>query len=65
MIEWRLYTQVKIKIKLITGQTIRFIGGIDYHFERDLLVIDVGSYQYQYQFKDMKYFYISTKHEGL
>lgn len=56
---------MKIKVKLITGQTIRFIGGIDYHFERDLLVIDVGSYQYQFQFKDMKYFYIGTKHEGL
>ena len=56
---------MKIKVKLITGQIIRFIGGIDYHFERDLLVIDVGSYQYQYKFTDMKYFYIGIKHEGL
>ena len=56
---------MKIKIKLLTGQTIRFIGGIDYHFERDTLVIDVGSYRYEYIFKDIKYFYIGTRHEVL
>ena len=56
---------MKIKIKLLTGQTIRFIGGIDDHFEKNLLIIDVGSYQYQFEFNEMKYFYIGTKHEGL
>lgn len=54
---------MKIKIKLLTGQTIRFIGGIDYHFEKDILVINVGSYEYQYRFADMQYFTIGTRHE--
>ena len=51
---------MKIKLKLITGQTVRFIGGIDYHFEKDVLVINVGSYEYQYRFRDLKYFTIGT-----
>lgn len=54
---------MKIKIKLLTGHTIRFMGGIDYRFEKNLLIITVGSYEYRFSFNDMKYFYIGTKHE--
>ena len=54
---------MKIKLKLITGQTIRFLGDINYHFEKDMLVINVGSYEYQYLFRDLKYFTIGTRHE--
>lgn len=56
---------MKIKVKLITGHVIRFMGDIDYHFEKNLLVVNVGSYEYQFELSGLKYFYIGTKHEGL
>ena len=59
---------MKIKIKLCSGQTIRFEGkNIDYQFEDNCLIImmfsdeEVMTDRFCYPMSTMKYFYIATK----
>ena len=59
---------MKIKIKLCSGQAIRFEGkNIDYQFEENCLIIMMFSDEkimtdrFCYPMSNMKYFYIATK----
>lgn len=62
---------MKIKIKLYSGQTIRFEGkNIDYQFEDNCLIVTICKDEEYIRFttdrfcfpmSEMKYFYIATK----